>query len=409
MEGTTIQKALSKNLVIDTAGFIRNAPLQEFAQNLITLSEVTEEIRDKETKQRLRCLPYQLQFMEPNPESIKFVTDFSKKTGDYASLSATDIKVIALTHMLEIRHIGSDEHLKKEPTVKKTVEFYKPGSDQAQNSNNLAGFYKPDDEEDEDEEDSGTREEMLEQESYEDQDGIEEIDEDENEDEIDEGIEEDDDDEGWITPSNLKAKKLEMLGANGVPEDEDKEIIVACLTNDFAMQNVLKQIGLHVLSADGVIIKETKTWVLRCYSCYAITPKMDKQFCPKCGNKTLKRVSVTLNADGSQQIHISTRRPLSTKGKKFSLPTQKGGKYSVNPLMTADQRIPQQKRTALARAKTNTMGDDYVAGNGPFATRDVNSRSAMLGMGVVSGNHWAQRNPNAVGRKTGNRKKKNRN
>ena len=99
--------------------------------------------------------------------------------------------------------------------------------------------------------------------------------------------------------------------------------IVACLTNDFAMQNVLKQIGLHVLSADGVVIKVTKTWILRCYTCYFTTPKMDKQFCPRCGNKTLKRVSVTLNADGSQQIHISTRRPLSTKGKKFSLPTQK--------------------------------------------------------------------------------------
>ena len=41
------------------------------------------------------------------------------------------------------------------------------------------------------------------------------------------GIEEDedDDDEGWITPSNFKAKKLEMLSANGVPEDEEKEIV----------------------------------------------------------------------------------------------------------------------------------------------------------------------------------------
>jgi len=404
MEGTTIQKALSKNLVIDTAGFIRNAPLQEYGQNLITLTEVTEEIRDKDTKQRLRNLPFQLQFMEPNPESIKFVTDFSKKTGDYASLSATDIKVIALTYMLEIRHIGSDKHLKKEPTMTKSVEFYKPGSDHSQNSNNLAGFYKPDDDdEEEDEEDSGTKEEMVEQEPIEeDMEEINEVD-----DESDEGIE-DDDDEGWITPSNLKAKKLEMLGANGVPEDEDKEIIVACLTNDFAMQNVLKQIGLHVLSADGVIIKVTKTWILRCYSCYATTTKMDKQFCPKCGNKTLKRVPITLNADGSQQIHISTRRPLSTKGKKFSLPAPQGGKYSVNPLMTADQRIPQQKRTALARAKNNVMTDDYVAGSGPFTMHDVNSRSAMLGMGVGQGNHWAQRNPNAVGRKTGNRKKKNR-
>ena len=77
--------------------------------------------------------------------------------------------------------------------------------------------------------------------------------------------------------------------------------------------------------------------------------------------------------------------------------------------MTADQRIPQQKRTALANVKTNAMGDDYVAGNGPFAMHDVNSRSAMLGMGQTQGNHWARRNPNAVGRKTGNRKKKNRN
>ena len=76
--------------------------------------------------------------------------------------------------------------------------------------------------------------------------------------------------------------------------------------------------------------------------------------------------------------------------------------------MTADQRIPQQKRTALARAKTNAMADDYIAGHDTFALNDVNSKSAMLGMGQGQGNHWARRNPNAVGRKTGNRKKKNR-
>ena len=83
MEGTTIQKALSKNLVIDTAGFIRNAPLQEFGQNLITLNEVTEEIRDKETKQRLRCLPYQLQFMEPNPGKLLFGSIFRMSSNGF--------------------------------------------------------------------------------------------------------------------------------------------------------------------------------------------------------------------------------------------------------------------------------------------------------------------------------------
>lgn len=45
------------------------------------------------------------------------VTEFSKKTGDYPSLSATDIKVLALTYQLELEHVGS-QHLKKEPEAK---------------------------------------------------------------------------------------------------------------------------------------------------------------------------------------------------------------------------------------------------------------------------------------------------
>lgn len=45
------------------------------------------------------------------------MTEFSKKTGDYPSLSATDIKVLALTYQLELEHVGS-QHLKKEPDVK---------------------------------------------------------------------------------------------------------------------------------------------------------------------------------------------------------------------------------------------------------------------------------------------------
>lgn len=89
---------------------------------------------------------------------------------------------------------------------------------------------------------------------------------------------------------------------------------------------------------------------------------MELKFCPNCGNKTLKRVSMTLNKDGSQQIHISTRKPLSNRGKKFSLPKPKGGKYAVNPILSADQPIPQQKRSSMAIAKTNALNEDYTAG-----------------------------------------------
>lgn len=45
------------------------------------------------------------------------VTEFAKKTGDYPSLSATDIKVLALTYQLELEKVGSS-HLKSEPDIK---------------------------------------------------------------------------------------------------------------------------------------------------------------------------------------------------------------------------------------------------------------------------------------------------
>lgn len=43
------------------------------------------------------------------------VNDFSKKTGDYASLSLADIKIVALTYELEVEVQGNAEHLNKEP------------------------------------------------------------------------------------------------------------------------------------------------------------------------------------------------------------------------------------------------------------------------------------------------------
>lgn len=125
---------------------------------------------------------------------------------------------------------------------------------------------------------------------------------------------------------------------------------------------MLLSMGLHVISPTGQLIKETKTWILRCYACFKTTPHIEKKFCPNCGNKTLKRVSVTLNADGTQQIHISTRRPLIKKGKKFSLPKPVGGKHAVNPILCEDQQFARQHTTKMARAKNNPLQPDFIAG-----------------------------------------------
>lgn len=43
------------------------------------------------------------------------VVNFSKKTGDFASLSAVDLRVLALVYLLEKENVGTD-HIRTEPT-----------------------------------------------------------------------------------------------------------------------------------------------------------------------------------------------------------------------------------------------------------------------------------------------------
>ena len=45
------------------------------------------------------------------------VTEFAKKTGDYGSLSAVDIRVMALTFQIEKENVGLD-HIKTAPEKK---------------------------------------------------------------------------------------------------------------------------------------------------------------------------------------------------------------------------------------------------------------------------------------------------
>ncbi|XP_040569741.1 RNA-binding protein NOB1 isoform X2 [Lepeophtheirus salmonis] len=408
------------HLIVDSGGFIRNAPLGSLSDDVVSLLEVVDEIRDKATKERLQMLPYDLKIKSPSSKAIAKVNEFSKKTGDFPALSATDIMVIALTYDYHLQYIGEDT-LKDVPTMNKTINFYKPG-DESYTPSAMAGFYDGDNNESSISVENVTEnlknamlnaeipaqiskddKEEYETNSYSSPETIEE--------EIEVETDEDDDDEGgWITPNNIKEKNKMMMGSSG---EDSEEIPVAIMTTDFAMQNVSKQLGLRVVSVDGYEIKTTKTWILRCYACYNTTSLMHKKFCQKCGNKTLKRVSVTLNEDGSQQIHISTRNRLTGRGKKFSLPKPVGGKYAINPLLAEDQNLPQQRQTRLARQKTDALSDDYLAGSSPFILRDVNSKSAIVGtpgVGIMNNFYWMKKNPNEVGRGTGNRrKKKNRN
>ncbi|XP_022920568.2 RNA-binding protein NOB1 [Onthophagus taurus] len=457
------------HLVVDTSAFIQNAPLQEIAENFYTIQEVVDEITNKRQLRRLCVLPYDLKIKHVFPENIVAVTEFSKKTGDYKSLSATDIKVMALTLQLEKEYEGV-EHVRYDPVYQKSVNYIKTKV-KGEVADNLPGFYYPkqkskhlvenenDELNDENVQDNNKiKTDDLMKNLHEkfgnidletvDQiyDTLNEEDDDvltpavENEPEIqdfDKNLEENDwitvsknrkpkkelyitpiqdepnsvdeedtdsgseyDDDNWITPENVKNAILQTMGLMG-QDVEDKPVKVACMTKDFAMQNVLKQMNLNVSILNGQIIKQLRTYIFRCYSCYKTTSIMTNVFCPKCGYATLKRVCVSVDDEGKQIIHINMRKPISKRGKKFSLPTPQGGKHANNPILSADQPVPDQRPSRLARTKTNVLADDYITGYSPFVTRDVQSRSALLGIKNKPQQikHWMRKNPNEARKK----------
>lgn len=384
--------ALVEHVVADAGAFLRDAALQDIGKNIYTIQNVVSEIRDKATRRRLAVLPYELRFKEPFPEYVRLVTEFSKKTGDYPSLSATDIQVLALTYQLEAEFVGVS-HLKQEPEkVKVSSSIQHP-----ETPLHISGFHLPSKpklpretvehghpaDEPEDLEFSSFMfwRNPLPNIDYDLQELMtgrgenvpSEEDKEENrfEERKDEGS---DDDGGWITPSNIKQIQRELEQCT-IPKD----VRVGCVTTDFAMQNVLLQMGLHVLAVNGMLIREARSYILRCHGCFKTTSDMSRVFCSHCGNKTLKKVSVTVSDDGSLHMHFS-RNPkvLNPRGLRYSLPSPKGGKYAINPHLTEDQRFPQLRLSRKARQKTDVFAPDYVAGVSPFAENDISSRSATL-------------------------------
>lgn len=319
-----------------------------------------QEIKHNRQIKRLAVLPYDLKVMKPTPECIQFVAEFAKKTGDFSVLSLTDLTVIALTYQLEKQYVGNT-HLRNEPKMAKTV-FSDRKPAELIDAKPLAGFYSPNNDKsssqisnDEQHSDIGAIDETQESdeenidfvddllnkfeshslaekfavvnentipdvdnvlqtiirdkvtsEESEDEDNFEDANEDNannedianNEEQIEFSVE---DDQGWITPENIKKVKRDY-GTNLL---EVTPSHVACITTDYAMQNVLKQIGLQVAALDGRVIKQTRTFILRCYACFKTTTNPSKIFCPACGNKTLKRVAVSLDENGQQVVRFN--------------------------------------------------------------------------------------------------------
>ncbi|EHK42236.1 hypothetical protein TRIATDRAFT_165753, partial [Trichoderma atroviride IMI 206040] len=397
------------SLVLDTGPLIKNDPpasvLISKAEKLYTLPNIISEIRDATTRSRVETtlLPF-VTIRSPRPESLKFIADFAKKTGDYGVLSKPDMEVLALGYELEIERNGGDWRLRNAPGQKSvngrpqakqsTEEKEKPEQvEEAQQADSEQSAEAADQTESQPQPDTETKlsndvqslsleaSGSSEEKSEATPEAVESAPEPslaKQPEEQPEEASEDSDDEGWITPSNLKKQQAQDSGANGTNDNAPpKTLQAAILTSDYAMQNVALRINLNLVTPSLSRITYLKTWVLRCHGCFNITKDMDKQFCPKCGQSTLTRTSCSTDQHGNFKIHLKQGFQWNTRGNVFSvpkpvhgsangrLPKHVGGKnnWGKDLILAEDQKehskaLDEQRR----QRKKDLMDDDFLPG-----------------------------------------------
>ncbi|PGH09404.1 hypothetical protein AJ80_07679 [Polytolypa hystricis UAMH7299] len=354
-------------LILDAGPLIKNIPpvstLLSKSHSLLTTPAVISEIRDPVARQRVETLylPFLTQ-RTPKPESLRVVAEFARKTGDRAVLSRQDLEIVALAYEVECERNGGDWRLRSEPgqkringmpppPAKEEGEEKKEGEEEGKEEEGVDGEQKPVDEGDvveaiaddlqatklestEDEqqpaqqapvETEGNKKEVkFTEPQAEDNESPEAEEEVEDEDEkIDES---DSDADGWITPSNIKKRQARDAAKEEGSSAENKTMQVATLTTDFAMQNVLLQMNLNLLSDRTMQrIRHLKSYILRCHGCFATTKDMEKQFCPRCGRPTLNRVACSTSASGVFKLHLKRNMQWNTRGNVFSVPKPTAG------------------------------------------------------------------------------------
>lgn len=351
----TNQKSIH-TILLDASPILLNTPaistLTATCTQLITTPAVISEIRGEEARTRFQTL-YQpfIEVRTPKPESIKFVKDFARRTGDLAVLSATDLEILALAYDLECERNGGDWRLRNAPGQKR-VNGSPPKKDETPDAGAIehenASTEEPVEQTQTEHPEQGTIEEGtddLRETTIDSTESTEKLVAQENNDEAvveatveapqDEAAEETvpdlqeddsaDSDSGWITPSNIKRKQAKDEGAidtNAV----QKTLQVATMTGDFAMQNVLLQINLNLLSTKTCKrITNIKQTIFRCHACFQTTKDMTKQFCPRCGKPTLTRVTCTTNDKGEVKLHLKQNYQWNNRGNIYSVPKPTAG------------------------------------------------------------------------------------
>ena len=406
-------------IVLDAGPLLKNEPtvstLINQCENLLTVPSVIAEIRDENARSRIETtlLPF-LTIRSPGERSLRFVTDFSRRTGDLAVLSKTDLLCLALTHELECERNGGDCRIRNAPGQNGTNGSPRPKEQAAsgdapeaakqssilelqptgdtegpQELNAVAPVeaatsdrgYVPVRAQDSTQADEAkVVSEGLSNLKFTDQDlqpkSIAASDLELPKVEQSEASLDSSDSEGWITPRNVRKHLSKDINESAISILEDQPIQVALLSGDFAMQNVCLQIGLNLLSPSLQRVRNIRTYILRCHACFAKEKDMSKQFCSRCGKPTLTRVSCSTNSKGEFKIHLKKNMQWNHRGDRFSIPkpvpgaangkvgqSRGGGKggWGQELILAEDQK--EYVRAINGRSKkkeTDLMDEDYL-------------------------------------------------
>ncbi|KAI6034456.1 hypothetical protein PISMIDRAFT_61949, partial [Pisolithus microcarpus 441] len=380
-----------KYLVLDSGPLLSLSPLRGLADTYLTVPQVLDELKDKRAREHFEQLGLsagvQVSVRNPAAASLSQVIQFAKQTGDYAVLSHADICVLALTHTLHEQEKALRQS-QQEASVESPSEGSKDDSstsspaqpvDTSENSesNEKALSSVPSHVSQNDFPDashpvgaSGNVEDQVEEEgsvspppSSGDESALS------NNDPLYDDPSSEDDNEGeWITPGNVEMHKARALHLLPSEDNSRKDIgnatpkqpsVVGCMTADFAMQNILLQMGLHLMSTDGRRIEKVKSWVLRCHACFKICKDNSKQFCPSCGNPTLIRTSVTVSSPDAgagapvMQVHLKKKFQYRVRGTRYSIPAPKPGSAKTG---TGEGLILREDQIEYMRAKKRAEG-----------------------------------------------------
>lgn len=232
-----------------------------------------------------------------------------------------------------------------------------------------------------------------------------------------------DDGSGWVNSTNFgvkaasdlwsesttvlskKQRKANTKKKNAQPEEptvKEEDVKVAIFTTDFSMQNVLMQLGLFVVSAQGMLVRTVKKWVLRCMACYTIQGEdMSRLFCSLCGASHLSRVAASIDLKGKLQLHLRKNYKVDTMGMQYSLPAPgKQGRFEGELLLREDQLL-----SGIWRQKVVKINKDVKSAFGEDVTSDVGiqmNKHDMIKVGLGKSNPNAQK-----GRERRGKKKKN--